>query len=84
MVFCTSEILFLCFPSEVFSLHTDLLGRGVCLCVPILGPTGCVQLCDGVSADVGSAPVSSNNIYEVSDLQNISSSFSLLCVTLSA
>lgn len=62
--FLASEILVLYFPLEVFLFHTDLLGRGVCLCVPILGPTGCIQLCGGVNADVGSAPVASNNVCE--------------------
>lgn len=46
------------FPLEVFSLHTDLLRRRVCV-GPLLGPTR-AQLRGGGNADVGLAPVSSD------------------------
>lgn len=47
------------FPLEVFSLHTDSLGRRVCV-GPLLGPTR-AQLRGGGNADVGLAPVSSES-----------------------
>lgn len=74
-------MLVLYFPLEVFL--TDLLGRGVCLCVPILGPTGCILLCGAVNTDVGSVPISSNNVCETHDLQYIISSFSFTSVAFS-
>lgn len=51
---------------------------------PLLGPSGCAQLCGAVSADVASAPVSSNNVCDTHDVKYFISNFSFTSVAFSS
>lgn len=51
---------------------------------PVIGSIGYAQLCGAGNGDVGSAPVSSNNICGTHDLKYLISNFSFIYVAFSS